>query len=327
MLDESQVFRIDHFLGKETVQNIMVLRFANGIFEPLWNRHYIDHVQITVAETVGVEERGGFYEPTGALRDMVPNHLFQLLAITAMEPPSYVRGGRGARREGEGAPGDQADRPPRRAAATWCAGSTRPGGSATRRSAATAQEPDVARDSRTETYVAMRLMIDNWRWAGVPFYLRTGKRADRAPHRDRDPVQAGAVRAVPRHAGAIGSTTEPSWCMHIQPERGHHAALRAPRCPGPKLQLGRGGDGVPLRRLLQGADQHRLRDPALRLMIGDATLFQRADMVEAGWAVVQPILDTWAAARVRGRRAGLLGRLARPGGGGPRCSSATDGTG
>ena len=174
-MDESQVFRIDHFLGKETVQNVMALRFSNGIFEPLWNRFYIDHVQITAAETVGVEERARFYEPTGALRDMVPNHMFQLLAITAMEPPNTFDADA---LRAEKAKVIQAIKPfdAMRAARDVARGQYGPGHAGDKDVPGYRQEKDVNPVSMTETYVAMRLKIDNFRWAGVPFYIRTGKR-------------------------------------------------------------------------------------------------------------------------------------------------------
>src|SRR5438094_2879245 len=175
VLSESQIYRMDHFLGKETVQNIMVLRFANGIFEPIWNRDHIDHVQITVAETVGVELRAKFYEATGALRDMVPNQLFQLLSLTAMEPPNSFDAD-AVRTEKHKVleavhPLDEAELPRNTVRGQYGAGEI-----AGKPVKGYREEPGVAPDSMTETYVAMRLGIDNWRWAGVPFYLRTGKR-------------------------------------------------------------------------------------------------------------------------------------------------------
>ena len=197
----SQIFRIDHYLGKETVQNILVFRFANGIFEPLWNRDHIDHVQITVAETVGVEQRGKFYDATGALRDMVPNHLFQLLTLDRDGAAELLRRRRRARREGQGAGRRAPLRRRRMRRATWCAASTAPARSAASRSRPTAQEPDVAPDSTTETYVALKLddrQLALGRRAVLPAH-RQG--AGAAAHRDRHPVQAGAARAVPRHAG------------------------------------------------------------------------------------------------------------------------------
>src|SRR5262249_33435532 len=165
VLSEDQIYRIDHFLGKEPVQNILVLRFANGIFEPMWNRDHIDHVQITVAETVGVEERGRFYERTGALRDMVPNHLFQLLAMIAMEPPSSFDANSVRRKKTELF---EAIRPITSEDAVR--GQYGAGTVLGRPAVAYRREPDVAPDSKTETYVALKLGIDNWRWAGVPFY-------------------------------------------------------------------------------------------------------------------------------------------------------------
>ena len=201
VLSESQIYRMDHFLGKETVQNIMVLRFANGIFEPMWNRDHIDHVQITVAETVGVERRANFYEATGALRDMVPNHVFQLLSLTAMEPPNSFDADAVRTEKHKVLEAVQPARRRRgpaqhRPRAIW-----RGRHAEDTPVLAYRKEPGVAADSTTETYVAMRLAIDNWRWAGVPFYLRTGKQLDPAHDRDRDSVQAGAVRTISRHAG------------------------------------------------------------------------------------------------------------------------------
>ena len=172
---ESQVYRIDHYLGKETVRNLLVFRFGNGIFEPLWNRRYVDHVQITVAESIGIENRGAFYEQTGASRDVLQNHLLQLVSLVAMEPPATLRGERAARREGQG-PARHRDHPGGRPRTTSSAASTAPAGSAPRRSPGYREEPDVDPESETETFVAAKFMIDDWRWSGVPFYVRTGKR-------------------------------------------------------------------------------------------------------------------------------------------------------
>ena len=205
VLDEKQIYRIDHYLGKETVQNILVFRFANGIFEPIWNRRYIDHIQITVAETVGVEQRGGYYDKAGTLRDMVPNHIFQLISLTAMEPPvsfdaDVVRD--------EQAKILRAIQPmtPKKCSRARCAASMAKGMVNGAKVAAYRAEPMVPPDSRTETFVAMKLFIDNWRWADVPFYLRTGKAPAQARHRDRDSVQARALRAVPQDGrGSAGA--------------------------------------------------------------------------------------------------------------------------
>ena len=195
-LHEDQIFRIDHFLGKDTVQSIMAFRFANGLFEPIWNRDRIDHVQITVAETVGVEKRGKFYEATGALRDMVPNHVFSLLSMVAMEPPTGFDAAAIRSKKAEVLAAMPAVKPAQAVRGQYGAGTV-----LDKKVKAYRQEPDVAPDSNVETYVAMQLEIDNWRWAGVPFYIRTGKHMTAAQYRDRDPLQAGALHGVPGHAG------------------------------------------------------------------------------------------------------------------------------
>jgi glucose-6-phosphate 1-dehydrogenase len=289
-VDESQVFRIDHFLGKETVQNVMALRFSNGIFEPLWNRFYIDHVQITAAETVGVEERARFYEPTGALRDMVPNHMFQLLAITAMEPPNTfdadaVRA--------EKAKVIQAIKPmdTMRTMRDVVRGQYAAGRVGDADVSGYRQEPDVARDSLTETYVAMRLKIDNFRWAGVPFYIRTGKRlalrrTEIAIHFKQAPY--AMFRDTP-----VDRLTPNIMVLHIQPHEGITLNLSA-KVPGPKLQLGAVAMDFSYADYFKAPSSTGYETLLYDVMMGDATLFQRADMVEAGWAAVQPILDTWA---------------------------------
>jgi glucose-6-phosphate 1-dehydrogenase len=289
-LEESQVYRMDHFLGKETVQNIMVLRFSNGLFEPLWNRDHIEHVQITVAETVGVERRGKFYERTGALRDMVPNHLFQLLAMTAMEPPSSfsadsIRDKKTevfqAVRSLEGA-GAHRD---------FVRGQYGAGNVLGQDVQAYRDEPDVARDSDTESYVAGRLMIDNWRWAGVPFFLRTGKRLSK-----RDTEIAIRFRSAPlaifRSIG-VESLTSNWLCLQIQPDEGITLEFAAKR-PGPRIELGSVRMDFEYKDYFERAPSTGYETLLYDCMIGDATLFQRADNVEVGWRVVQPVLDLWA---------------------------------
>ena len=195
-LREDQIFRIDHFLGKDTVQSIMAFRFANGLFEPIWNRDRIDHVQITVAETVGVEKRGKFYEATGALRDMVPNHVLTLLSMVAMEPPAGFDAAAIRTKKADVFAAMPAVKPAQAVRGQYGAGAVlgKPVN-------AYREEPDVAPDSNVETYVAMQFEIDNWRWAGVPFYLRTGKHLSQRNDRDRHPLQAGALCGVPGHAG------------------------------------------------------------------------------------------------------------------------------
>src|SRR5580692_6566506 len=291
VLEENQIYRIDHYLGKETVQNIMVFRFDNAIFEPIWNRRYIDHVQITNAETVGVERRGGYFDTAGTLRDMVPNHVMQLLSLTAMESPvaftadavrneqakvlhslvpfssddvlEYsVRG-----QYGEGMIGEE--RVPRYRG-----------------------EPGVAPESRTETFVALKLNIDNWRWAGVPFYLRTGKRLAKrhteiAIQFKRTPFQL--FQKAPTH-----QVQKNTLVIQIQPSEGIALSFGA-KIPGPLLRVGSVDMSFEYSKYF-GADAYTGYEVLLYdCMIGDATLFQRADMVEAGWGVVDPMLDVWRA--------------------------------
>ncbi len=294
-LSETQVFRIDHFLGKETVQNVMALRFSNGIFEPLWNRFYIDHVQITAAETVGVEERARFYEPTGALRDMVPNHMFQLLAITAMEPPNTfdadaVRA--------EKAKVLQAIKPfdAMRAERDVVRGQYTAGRIKNQDVPGYRGEPDVAPDSTTETFVAMRLKIDNFRWAGVPFYIRTGKRmairrTEIAIHFKQAPY--AMFRDTP-----VDRLTPNVMVLHIQPSEGITLNLSA-KVPGPKLALGGVAMDFRYADYFKAPSSTGYETLLYDVMMGDATLFQRADNVEAGWAAVQPILETWERAHTK----------------------------
>ncbi len=289
VLHEDQVFRIDHFLGKETVQNIMVLRFANGIFEPLWNRQHIDHVQITASETVGVEGRGSFYDATGALRDMVPNHIFQLLAMCAMEAPNSFSAD--AVRS-EKAKVIQAIRalPPREAADNTVRGRYTAGTVQHKHVKNYRDEPDVKRDSSTETYVAMKLMIDNWRWADVPFYLRTGKALT-----TRRTEIAIKFKQVPYALFRdLPQATLPSneLVVHVQPEEGVSMNFQA-KVPGQQLAV----SGVKMN--FRNADYFQAEPNTgyetliYDCMTGDATLFQRADNIEGGWAAVQPILDAW----------------------------------
>ena len=291
VLQENQIFRIDHYLGKETVQNIMVFRFDNAIFEPIWNRRYIDHVQITNAETVGVERRGAYFDSAGTLRDMVPNHVMQLLSLTAMESPvsfspdavrneqakvlhslqplnsedvleSGVRG-----QYGDGMIGDE--RVPRYRS-----------------------EPGVNPESRTETFVALKLNIDNWRWAGVPFYFRTGKRlaqrhTEIAIQFKRMPFEL--FRNSRFHKGHTNTLV-----IQIQPVEGISLSFGA-KIPGPVLRVGSVDMSFEYSKYF-GADAYTGYEVLLYdCMIGDATLFQRADMVEAGWTVIDPVLDVWKA--------------------------------
>ncbi len=289
-LQEHQIYRMDHFLGKETVQNIMALRFANGLFEPLWNRQHIDHVQITAAETVGVERRGKFYEGTGALRDMVPNHMFQLLALTAMEPPISFDAEAVRDKKSEVI---QAIRPvtPRRAMKDAVRGQYDAGTVLGKQAQAYRRESDVAPDSNVETYIAWKLQIDNWRWAGVPFYLRTGKNLKR-----RWTEIAIRFHQAPYtlFRGTHVERMNPNWMiLRIQPDEGVALQFAAKR-PGPTMTLGNVSMDFAYKSYFAMAPNTGYETLIYDCMIGDATLFQRADNIEAGWRAVQPILDFWA---------------------------------
>ena len=289
-LEEHQIYRIDHFLGKETVQNIMVLRFANGLFEPLWNREHIDHIQITVAETIGVERRGKFYEKTGALRDMVPNHVFQLLAMTAMEPPISFDAAAVRAKKAEVI---EAIRPltPETALRDAVRGQYDSGTVLGRSVPPYRQEPDVATDSTTETFFACRLMIDNWRWGGVPFYLRTGKCLKR-----RSTEIAIRFHQAPfmLFRGTQVEKLKPNWLiLRIQPEEGIALEFAVKR-PGPNVRLSTVSMDFCYEDYFSLALQTGYETLLYDCMIGDATLFQRADNIEFGWQAVQPILDAWA---------------------------------
>ncbi|MGB8331991.1 MAG: glucose-6-phosphate dehydrogenase [Polyangiales bacterium] len=288
-LEEHQTYRIDHFLGKETVQNIMALRFANGLFEPLWNREHIDHVQITAAETLGVEHRGKFYETTGALRDMVPNHVLQLLAMTAMEPPISFDADAVRAKKAEVI---QAIHPLTPAAALRNAvrGQYDAGTVLGRSVQAYRREPDVAPDSTTETFIACKLEIDNWRWAGVPFYLRTGKYLSR--HWTEIAIRFHqAPFALFR--GTNVEKLNPNWMiLRIQPEEGIALEFAAKR-PGPRVKLSTVSMDFAYKAYFKAAPNTGYETLIYDCMTGDATLFQRADNIEFGWQAVQPILDAW----------------------------------
>ena len=286
---EQQVYRIDHFLGKETVQNIMALRFANAIFEPIWNRHHIESVQITAAETVGVEARGSFYDHTGALRDMVPNHMFQLLGLVAMECPNSfdadaVRA--------EKARAVEAIKPlaPAQAAEFAVRGQYRAGTVQGRTVADYCREPDVDSNSRTETFVALRFEIDNWRWAGVPFYIRTGKvmakRRTEIVIRFR-PVPFQLFRGTP-----LERVSPNEMVIHIQPDEGISLNFEAKR-PGPAMTLSQVGMDFRYKEWFEVTPSTGYETLIYDCLIGDPTLFQRADNIEAGWAAVQPFIDAW----------------------------------
>jgi glucose-6-phosphate 1-dehydrogenase len=289
VLEESQVYRIDHYLGKETVQNIMVFRFANGLFEPVWNRRYVDHVQIMVAETVGVEDRGNYYETAGVVRDMIQNHMFQLLALVAMEPPTSFQADAVRDEKVKVLKAIRSMKPEDvlKRAVRGQYGRGEVGG---QRVPGYRSEPKVSPGSSTETYAALRLQVENWRWAGVPFYLRSGKRLGR-----RDTEIMIQFRRPPLLLFDERETqVEPNrLVLHIQPDEGIEIQVKA-KHPGPSMELntvklefnykqfGETGTATGYERLLHDS------------MIGDSTLFHRADMVEEAWRIATPVIDVWA---------------------------------
>ena len=283
--EEEQIYRIDHFLGKETVQNIMALRFANGLFEPIWNRDRIDHVQITVAESIGIEGRGNFYEKTGALRDMLPNHLFQLVAMVAMEPPvSFDAEDIRAKK----AEMFKAVHP--LSLADVVRGQYDSGTIAGQAVPAYRAEENVAADSNIETFAAARLTIDNWRWAGVPFYLRTGKRlstrcTEIAIRFKRAPF--ALFRETPM------DELDADWLiLRVQPDESIRLRFNAKR-PGPAMALESVAMEFKYKDWFKQAPAVGYETLIYDCLIGDTTLFQRADQVESAWSVVEPVLRGW----------------------------------
>ena len=290
-IDENQTYRIDHYLGKETVQNIIAFRFGNGFFEPLWNNNYIDHVQITVAETVGVEHRGAFYEATGALRDMVPNHILALLSLIAMEPPNSF--------ESEPVRDEKtkvlrAIRPFKPEDVRDCAvrGQYGSGTLDGKPAPGYRSEERVDPNSDTETYVALKLAIDNWRWSGVPFYLRTGKRM--AKRSTEIAIKFKVPPALMFRQTGVRRLEQNELVLHIQPNEGISLSFSA-KVPGPVVKLGDVDMSFKYSDYFGAAPSTGYETLLLDCMIGDPALFQRADTVDAGWRVVDPILDAWKA--------------------------------
>ncbi len=303
-IKERQIYRIDHYLGKETVQNILVFRFGNSIFEPIWNRNFIDHVQITVAERLGVEQRAGYYDSAGALRDMIPNHILQLVTLTAMEPPVSFEAD--AVRD-EQAKILQAIQPfsPEDVLKKTVRGQygegqlvSEPGAVATglKEVPAYRDEDKVAPHSNIETFAALKLSIDNWRWADVPFYVRTGKRM--ATKHSSIVIQFKRAPFVLFRDTSIEKLTTNRIVIHIQPDEGITLHFGA-KIPGPLVNMG--AVDMDFNYLDHFGDQVSTGYERLLYdcMIGDATLFQRADMVEAGWRIVTPVLDVWSALPAR----------------------------
>jgi glucose-6-phosphate 1-dehydrogenase len=286
---EEQIFRIDHYLGKETVQNLLVLRFANGMFEPIWNRRYIDHIQIAAAETVGVEQRASYYDSAGALRDMVQNHLMQLLALVAMEPPTEFSAASVRDRRMDALVAVQpivgGDSSPAVVRAQykrgWVEGKEVPG---------YREEPGVKADSTTETYVALRLQLDTWRWAGVPFYLRTGKRLPKrtteiAIQFTHPPLQIfRRVSPTPLTSNLL--------VINVQPDEGISLRFDA-KIPGTRMQVAPVMMNFRYGTTFPGEVPEAYETLLLDAMLGDPTLFARHDFVEASWALVTPVHEYW----------------------------------
>ena len=289
ILREDQIYRIDHYLGKETVQNILVFRFGNTAFEPIWNRNYVDHVQITVAEDLGVELRGGYYDSAGALRDMIPNHIFQLVTLTAMEPPVSF--------EADAVRDEQAKilaaiQPfsPEEVLHCVVRGQYGEGKIDGKNVPGYRSEEKVAPNSNTETFTALKLCIDNWRWADVPFYVRTGKRMP-SKHSSII-VQFKKAPFVLFRETSIERLTTNRIVIHIQPDEGITLHFGA-KIPGPVVNMGPVDMDFNYRDHFGEQVSTGYERLLFDCMIGDATLFQRADMVEASWRIVTPVLDVW----------------------------------
>ncbi len=290
LVAEKQIFRIDHFLGKETVQNLLAFRFSNSIFEPIWNRRYIDHVQITVSETLGVEQRGAYYEHAGALRDMVPNHLLQLLSLITMEPPvaftaNYIQN------EKSKVLHSIPILTPEQVLHQAVRGQYGPGKINSKAVPGYRSEPQVNPNSSHETYVALKLFLDNWRWFHVPFYLRTGKRM---PTRTSEVIIQ--FKLDPDILlGNSGQNIMPNLLrIKIQPDEGISLRFNA-KIPGQSLEIGQVDMSFKYSDYFGVAPQTGYETILYDCMNGDHTLFEQAEMVETAWAIMQPILDVWSA--------------------------------
>jgi glucose-6-phosphate 1-dehydrogenase len=288
-LEESQVYRIDHYLGKETVQNILAFRFANALFEPIWDRRYIDHVQITVAEQVGVEHRGGYYDHSGALRDMIQNHLLQILSLVAMEPPAAFTADEIRARKVDvlrairPIPTDNLHLYASRGqyGQGWLEGNLVDG---------YRSEPDVNPDSNTETFAALKLFIDNWRWQDIPFYLRTGKRL-------AEKVSQAVIQFRPVPHQSFPASANQDWLPNrleivIQPDEGINLHFQA-KIPGVDLRLSSQEMRFRYSEAFHTTPPEAYETLLLDVIRGDATLFMRADQVESAWSAIEPVLDAW----------------------------------
>ncbi len=288
---ERQVYRIDHYLGKETVQNLLVLRFGNAIFEPIWNRRYVDHVQITVAEELGVGSRGGYYDESGALRDIVQNHMLQVLSIVAMEPPAQFES-RDVRDEKVKVLRAIPEFDARSAARDAVRGQYGPGWIGGSRVPGYRQEGGVDPQSETETYVAMRVMVENWRWSGTPFYLRTGKRL---PRRTTEvSIHFKAAPHMPFASTAVETVAPNLLTLRIQPDEG--ASLRfVAKVPGPQIDLRPVSMDFAYGNAFLRSSPEAYERLLLDALLGDSTLFTRWDEVERAWEILDPLIADWSA--------------------------------
>jgi len=296
LMEEHQIYRIDHYLGKETVQNILVLRFANGMFEPIWNRNHIDHVQITVDEKLGVGHRGSFYDSTGALRDMVPNHLFQLLSLVAMEPPVKFDAHSVRSEKGEVLSAIQTQTE-QEALQNSVRGQYLAGRIGDNEIGDYRKSAEVRPDSTTETYAALKLTIDNWRWAGVPFYLRTGKAL--CTKRTEIAIKFKQAPFAMFRDTPVDRLSQNYMIISTEPTEGIELQFNT-KVPGPTINI----DGVEMKfrykDYFKAEPSTGYETLIYDCMIGDNILFQRADSVEAGWQAVQPFIDAWKKAGAAG---------------------------
>ena len=288
-LDEKQVYRIDHYLGKETVQNIMVFRFANAVFEPIWNRRYVDHVQITAAESVGVENRGGYYEEAGVVRDMFQNHLLQLLCLTAMEPPVALSADAVRDEKGKLL---KSVRPISTEEAAEAAvrgqyGASKIGG---KEVVGYRQEPGVARESVTVTYAAIKLFIDNWRWEGVPFYLRSGKRMSKRVTEIAIQFKRPPLLLFKSHA--VEAVNPNVLVMRIQPDEGVSLTFEV-KPPGPDMVISPLSLDFKYEQAFGNSSPEAYETLLEDCIEGDSTLFTRRDWVESAWSLMDPITQAW----------------------------------